>query len=187
MNKKRSYTDKEIVEGCSKNDRYFQELVYKQYFPKMLSLCLRYTQDRGKAMEIVNNGFLRVFKKVHTFSSQGSFEGWVRKLVYNSISDYYRKNKKYGETMVFEEKETSQEAKVIGDLYAKDILKYVSKLPPATSKVFELYVLEGFTHAEIGKKLSISDGTSKWHLASARKSLKLMLKQQKKNSYEKQQ
>ena len=179
----KEYTDEEIIRGCVANDRFFQEILYRKYFAKMMQLCFRYTSDRDKALEIVNNGFLRVFQKIEKYSFKGSFEGWVRKLVFHCISDYFRKESKYAETIIFESYEKADNASILNQMYVEDILRMVRTLPPATRKVFELYAIEGYTHVEIGKELGISSGTSKWHLAEARKKLKIMLKTLQTSNY----
>ena len=92
MNKQKTYSEQDLVAGCVRNERRFQELLYRQYFPKMMGMCMRYTKDRDIAMQIVNNGFLRVFKKIDQFSFKGSLEGWIRRLVYHSVSDYFKKH-----------------------------------------------------------------------------------------------
>ena len=177
MLKKQKYTEQEIVEGCVRNERNFQEILYRQHIAKMMQMCMRYTNDKDKAMEIVNSGFLRVFQKLHTFSFKGSLEGWIRKLVYHSISDYFKKESKYLQFLVFEERDTSETEKVHSELYAEDLLKIVNTLPPATQQVFRLYAIDGYTHVEISKRLAISVGTSKWHLSNARKILKKLIDQ----------
>jgi RNA polymerase sigma-70 factor (ECF subfamily) len=172
------YSEKEIVEGCVRNERFFQELLYRTHFERMIAMCMRYTDDRDIGMEIVNNGFLRVFKKLDTFSFKGSLEGWIRKLVYHSLSEYFKKHSKYLQFLVFEDHDTSVSANALSNMYEEDLLKMVDTLPPATKQVFQLYAIEGFTHPEIAKRLSISTGTSKWHLATAREKLKQLIKQQ---------
>ena len=173
----KTMSEKELIDGCIRNDRRFQELLYRRYFAKMMAMCLRYTHDREQAMDIVNNGFLRVFKKLHTFEFKGSLEGWVRRLVYHSISDYFKKNAKYIKHIVLEEKDDSQSEKAYQNLFFEDILKMVDRLPPATKDVFRLYAIEGYTHKEIAVNLGISEGTSKWHLSNARAKLRSMLEQ----------
>jgi len=180
LKKRTEYTDEDLVHGCVQNSRSFQEILYRKYFSKMMHMCLRYTDDRDKAMEIVNNGFLRVFKKIDTFSFKGSLEGWIRKLVYHSLSDYFKKNSKYLHFLVFEERDAKVTESALDKIYAEDILKMVDTLPPATQKVFKLYAIEGFTHVEIAKKENISVGTSKWHLSEARKKLKKLIEQNNK-------
>ena len=183
MKTEKKYTETEIIRGCVNNDRFFQEMLYRKHFPKMMGLCLRYTKDRDKALEILNDGFLRVFQKVHTFAFKGSFEGWIRKLVFHSLSDHFRKESKYAETIIFEERDAVIGSGILNGMYVEDILKMVKTLPPATQKVFEMYAIEGFTHVEIGEQLGISTGTSKWHLSEARKKLRRMLELYKNSEY----
>lgn len=183
MFKKRKNNEHEIVEGCVRNERKSQELLYREHFDTMMRMCMRYTNDRDKAMEIVNVGFLKVFQKIHTFQFKGSLEGWIRRLVFHCLSDYYRKNSKYLQFMVFEERDQSSLEKAHSNLYAEDILKMVNTLPPATQEVFRLYAIEGFTHLEISKNVGISVGTSKWHLSNARKILKKLIDQNNLRQY----
>ncbi len=173
--KKASHTEKELVEGCVRNDRYSQELLYRQHFPAMMRMCMRYTNDREKAMEIVNTGFLRVFKKLHTFSFKGSLEGWIRRLVFHSISDYFKKPSNKVHFMIFEDHDQPFDMHALESLYAEDILKMVEMLPPATKRVFKLFAIDGYSHPQIAKQLNISAGTSKWHLSAARKKLQQMI------------
>ena len=175
MWKKRTYTDQELVQGCAKNDRKHQELLYRRYFDSMMHMCLRYTDDRDIAMQIVNNGFLRAFKNIDQFSFKGALEGWLRKIVYHSLSDYYKKHSKYIQFLVFEEKEEAIPETALSSMYAEDILNLVNELPPATKMVFQLYAIEGYPHKEIAAQLNISIGTSKWHLSTARKTLKQLI------------
>jgi len=176
MLKPSKYSEKELVAGCIKNDRRAQEELYRKYFRTMMGMCMRYTDDREIAMEIVNNGLLRVYKKLDTFSFKGSLEGWIRKLVYHSLSEYFKKNSKYMQFLVFEERDARIEQEALSNIYVEDILKLVDLLPPATQQVFKLYAIEGYSHAEIAEQVSISVGTSKWHLANARKKLQLLIK-----------
>lgn len=172
---KKNYTDQELIEGCIRNDRRMQEAFYKRFFPEMLRMCLRYTRDEDTAIEIVNNGFLRVFKKLHTYAFKGSLEGWVRRLVYHSMADYYRDNARYLHFLVLEERDEVVPERGHDVFYEEEILKAVSALPPVSQEVFRLYAIEGYSHAEIADNLSISEGTSKWHLSTARQKLRAML------------
>jgi len=164
-----------LIKGCAANQRRAQEELYRLFFPKMIAMCYRYTSDDDRALMIVNDGFLKVFQKIKTFEHRGSFEGWVRRLVFNSISDHFRKEKKYMKLMVFEETEKKSEELVLDRLFYDDLLKLVNKLPGNTHKVFNLYAIEGYNHREISELLHISEGTSKWHLSEARKKLKQLL------------
>ncbi len=171
----KKYTEQELVDGCAGNDRRAQEALYRLFFPEMLRMCRRYTRDEDTAIEIANNGFLRVFKKIHTFSFKGSLEGWVRRLVYHSMADYYRDNARYLHFLVFEERDEAVPERGNESFYEEDILRAVLQLPPVSQQVFRLYAIEGYSHAEIAESLSISEGTSKWHLSTARQKLREML------------
>lgn len=169
-------TEEEMVAGCAGNDRRAQEAMYRRYFPDMMRMCLRYTKDENTAIEIVNNGFLRVFKKIHTFSFKGSLEGWVRKLIYHSMADYFRENARYLHFLVLEDHDQAQPERSTEPFYEEDILQAVRSLPPVSQEVFRLYAIEGYSHAEIAGRLHISEGTSKWHLSTARQRLRELLK-----------
>ena len=176
----REYSDAELVSGCKTNDRIFQEALYRKYFRTMMSMCRRYTNDSEIAMTICNDGFLKVFKKIDTFSFKGSLEGWIRRIVYRCMSDHFRRDSKYIQFMVFDEVEKSDTSEIIPGLFFEDLLKLLDKLPGKSEKVFRLYAIEGFNHREIGETLGISENTSKWHLSNARKKLQQLLKEQTK-------
>ena len=173
---KKNFTEQELVEGCVRNDRRAQEAFYRLFFPEMLRMCLRYTRDEDTAIEIVNNGFLRVFKKIHTFAFKGSLEGWVRRLVYHSMADYFRNNARYLHFLVLEERDDIVPERSHDAFYEEEILKAVSALPPVSQQVFRLYAIEVYSQAEIADNLSISEGTSKWHVNHARTQLQNWIK-----------
>ncbi|MEE9438102.1 MAG: RNA polymerase sigma factor [Saprospiraceae bacterium] len=166
---------RQLIDGCKQNDRKSQEQLYRCLFDKMLAMCRRYTQDEDKQITIINDGFLKVFKKIDTYNYSGSFEGWVRRLVFNSLSDYFRKENKYLKFMIFNDEDIDKGYEPAQELYYQDIIKLTDFLPSKTKKVFYKYAIEGYTHKDIGKTLNISEGTSKWHLSEARKKLKELL------------
>jgi len=172
---------KNIITGCIANDRRSQELLYRKYFHTMMGMCMRHTQDKSEAQMILNNGFLKVFKKIDTYSGKGSFEGWIRKIVYHSISDYFRSNSKYLKFLVFEEYDSKVEG-IDEKLHEEDILKMIKAIPESSAAVFTLYCIEGYTHKEIAELKNISVGTSKWHLANARKKLQELILQSRSNN-----
>ena len=167
--------ERELVAGCVRNDRRSQEALYRRFFPTMLRMCQRHTRNRDEALEIINSGFLRVFQKLHTFQFKGSLEGWIRRLVYHSLADYYRKADRNLHFLSVEDRDAPVPSEGLQNLYLEDILKLVDFLPNATRDVFVLYAIDGFNHREIGEKLNISEGTSKWHLSNARKRLKQLM------------
>lgn len=162
-----------LVKGCKDNDRRTQELVYKKYFPAILSMCRKYTTDEDELISIINDGFLKVYIKIGQFEGTGSFEGWIKRLVFTSLSDYFRKKNRgvkfieLGEFMGNQQEESN----ALSDLYFEDVVKNLSLLPEASKRVFILYHMEGYSHSDISEKMNISEGTSKWHVHNARKIL----------------
>lgn len=178
MAKPEQFTERELVEGCVRNDRFFQEMLFRRYFPTMMRMCRRYANDQDTAMEIVNIGFLRVFQKIDTFAFKGSLEGWIRRLVFHSLSDYYKKQNRKGiHFLDIEDRDAPVRSEAISNLHFEDIIKLVDMLPDATRNVFYLYAIEGYSHKEIGEQMRISEGTSKWHLSVARKKLRDLIQQ----------
>ena len=177
MANKIQYSDEErqLVQGCIDNDRRSQELFYRKYFPTMYRMCYRYAGKEEEALEILNTGFLRVFTKLHTFSWQGSLEGWIRRLIFHSLADYYRKHDRKLRFLPVEDWDAPADATPLHNLYFEDMVSLIDQLPKATREVFWLYAVDGYTHVEIGDRLGISAGTSKWHLSNARQKLKKLI------------
>lgn len=164
-----------LIEGCKHNDRQSQEKLYRHYFGMMLTMCMRYISDRNKAAEVVNDGFVKVFKSIGQYESRGSFEGWMRRIVYHSLADTIRKDNRYLKFMVFEDHESQTRHRILDKLYEEDLLKLIEELPPASGDIFILYAVEGYSHKEIAELKNISIGTSKWHLSEARKKLQNLI------------
>lgn len=144
----------------------------------MMNLCLRYTKNETDAMEALNTGFYKVYKNISRFdAAKASFYTWIRTIIIHSCLDLIKGRD--SETLTGE-MEQAAHADVppvaVSNLSANDILKLVRELPPTTQAVFNLYVMEGYQHGEIGKLMGISEGTSKWHLSEARKKLQRMIK-----------
>jgi RNA polymerase sigma factor (sigma-70 family) len=163
-----------IIEGCKEQSRAAQSKLYQMLSPKMMSMVRRYI-DYDKYMlaeEILNNGFLKVFQKIDTYKFEGSFEGWVRRVVFHCLSDYIRQNIKYHDKTVFVEKDQEFNANPSSNFDYNDLMKLIYQLPETSRTVFNMYAIEGFSHKEISDQLSISEGTSKWHVFEARRILK---------------
>ena len=169
----------ELIKGCIQNERSSQERLYKLFYPRMMALVKRYIDEDMQAEEVLNNGYLRAFQKISQYTFQGSFEGWLRKIVFHAVSDYVKQNMKYNEKIVLVEKDQYVHRDHAENLYYNELLQLVQSLPVATRAVFNMYVLEGYPHKEIGKILGISEGTSKWHLSEGRRILKEKIEQQK--------
>lgn len=152
----------------------------------MVGICIRYTKNESDAVEVLNNGFLKVFKNIDKYKpEQGSVYTWIRTIVINSCLDFIKASQraeKHHE--LTDEVEVHVEPEAIKKIKASALLNLVRQLPPATMAVFNLYVIEGFSHREIASLLTISDGTSKWHLSEARKTLQKLIHQQDVQIYE---
>lgn len=173
-----------IIDGCKRDDRKAQEHLYRSYYRVMMNLCLRYTKNESDALEVLNMGFLKVFRNMKRYDpAQGSLYTWIRTVVINSCLDHIKiKQKEIKAQELNEAAEVEVEPEIIRKLKAGSILNLVQKLPPATQGVFNLFVMEGYGHKEIAQLLQISEGTSKWHLSEARKLLKQLLLQQDNHS-----
>ncbi len=167
---KRTYTEEELVKGCIRNERRFQELLYRRYFDKMFAMCRKHVTNEDEAFSILNNGFLRVFTKLDLYGFKGSLEGWIRRIIYHAMIEYLRDRNKYMQFIVLDEPQDRQDRQhgALQQMYHEDIVKLIDKVPATSRRVFELYAIEGYTHREIGEMLGISENTSKWHLANAR-------------------
>ncbi len=172
------WIDKSVLEGCIKNDRKAQELLYKQFYGPMIGLCMRYTRNEEDALEVLHNGFLKVYKHLASYDAgKASLYTWIKTIMVNSAIDFIRSRQKFKNQV--ELKETHEAGSIDNEavqrMGAAELLKLIQKLPMATQTVFNLYIIEGYNHREIGNILGISDGTSKWHLSEARRQLKQLL------------
>jgi len=167
-----------LINSCINNDRLAQEQLYRSYYKSMMNLCLRYTKDETSAMEVLNIGFYKVFKNILRYdASKASFYTWARTIIVNTCIDKITlKQKDFITHEINEAEEVNIDAEAIQEMKAEAILQLVRSLPPATQAVFNLYIIEGYGHKEIGVLLKISEGTSKWHLSEARKKLQQSLK-----------
>jgi RNA polymerase sigma-70 factor (ECF subfamily) len=169
--------DNQLIKQSLKNSRKAQKLLYNKYAPKMLRLCTYYIKDLQQSEEVMLNGFFKVFTKLSTYSHNGSFEGWIRKImIWESIS-YLRKRKQLIFTNEIEIYGTFIENEVELNIAVEDLHQYVNQLPNGCKVVFNLYVIDGYKHVEIAEILKISEGTSKTQLFRARKTLQKMISQ----------
>jgi len=171
------WVDKSIVEGCINNDRRAQELLYKQFYGPMIAICIRYTRNEEDALEVLHNGFLKVYKHIGTYdAAKASLYTWIKTIIVNSAIDFIRSSQKFkNNTELKESHESGIDNEAIQRMSATELLQLIKRLPQATQTVFNLYVVEGYNHREIAAMLGISDGTSKWHLSEARRQLQQLL------------
>lgn len=177
----------EHIEGCARNSRESQKTIYSSFYGYALTICERYAGNNEDAVEILNDGFLKIFKEIHKYrpaytDSMASFKGWLRKIMVYTAIDHYRKIKKhlvnnYTDPSLLQI--ATQYETALDKLSYEEILKAIRLLSPAYRTVFNLFVMEGLSHDEIAKKLGIAEGTSKSNLAKARIQLqKILLKEQ---------
>ncbi len=176
----------ELIAGCRAGNRKAQELLYKFFAAKMLGVCMRYATDKMEAEDMLQNGFIKVFGKMADFKNEGSFEGWVRRIMVHSSIEYYRKHHKMMHLVELDAPGAEQAVHpaAASNLEAKDLLAMIQTLLPGYRMVFNLYAIEGFAHKEIGEMLNISEGASKSQLSRARTILKEMVNKTEGVKYE---
>ncbi len=165
-----------LVEKCIEDNRLYQEAFYRKFAPKMYGVCKNYTNNRDEAMDFLQDGFISVFNNLHKFRFEGSLEGWVRKIIVYRIIETLRRKKRYNEVLLDTEKELIVEPEDFEietkNTTAQKIKELVNNLPQKAALILKLYVIEGFTHAEIAEITGVSIGTSKSQLNRARKLIK---------------
>jgi len=168
--------DDNILKGCIEGNRAAQEALYNFYAPKMFGICLRYSYDHHSAEDLLQEGFIKAFHNLDRFRSEGSFEGWLKRIFVNTAIEQYRKNQKQKVSPLNDEvyNATTQHG-ILEKLATDDLLKIIQLLPLGYRTVFNLYVIEGFSHREIADSLKISEGTSKSQLARAKAYIQKLL------------
>lgn len=169
--------ESDLIEGCIRGDRKMQRELYNRYAPKMYGLCLRYASNSEEAEDILQEGFIKVFNKIGSFRKEGSFEGWMRRIFVNTAIEQFRK--KIHLQPITEYEENTVEGKylsVLDSMAEKDIIQLVQQLSPGYRTVFNMYVVEGYTHKQIADALGISEGTSKSQLSRAKQILQELVK-----------
>ncbi|TAE18563.1 MAG: RNA polymerase sigma factor [Bacteroidetes bacterium] len=171
--------EEQMLKGCQAGQAHAQQKLYQQFYGKMMSVCLRYAKDREEAQDILQEGFIKVFASLSHFKNEGSLEGWVRRIMVNTaINHYHRYKKQQAETSLDHDLQEQyslthnfDDIDVIQKINYEELLLLIRSLPPAYQTVFNLYVIEGYSHKEIGEMLQINEGTSKSNLAKARMKL----------------
>ena len=165
---------RDIIAGCIAGNRSCQSDLYNLFSPKMMIVCLRYSKNLEEAEEILQDGFIRVFKFINQFKSEGSFEGWVRKIMVNCALQKLR-NQINLRPLISLNTETHDEAcedAIIETISGREMMQLVQALSPAYRMVFNLYHFEGYKHREIAELLNVEEGTSKSNLAQAKRILR---------------
>jgi RNA polymerase sigma-70 factor (ECF subfamily) len=172
LSEKSNYTisESDLIKGCIAGDRRMQEELYRRFSPKMYAVCLRYANNADDAQDLLQEGFIKVYRNLHRFRAEGSFEGWIRRVFVNTSIEHFRKKSTKLSMVTDKEENTIEDADItaLHKLAEKDIINIIQELSPGYRTVFNLYVVEGYSHKEIGELLGISEGTSKSQLARAK-------------------
>jgi RNA polymerase sigma factor (sigma-70 family) len=183
-------TEAQLIVALKRGESRAHKVVYERYAGKMLAVCTRYCANRDDAEEVMLDGFMRVFEKIDQFREDGSFEGWIRRIMVTESLMFLRKTKQWRQEIAIDEvTEEADYAWADAAVNENDLLRLVNQLPDGYRTIFNLYAIEGYTHAEIAEMLGISEGTSKSQLSRTRMLLQANLKKMEQDlrtvSYEK--
>ena len=170
-------SEEDLINRCLKNDQKAHEVLYKRFAPKMYGVCMRFAKNQMEADDILQEGFIKVFTNLKSFRNEGSLEGWIRRTIVNTAINLYKKNLKHQKDTDLEQAEViqNQETNSLEKLSVQELLKLIMELPTGYRVVFNLNVIEGYSHKEIGDLLKISENTSKSQLSRARLALQKKL------------
>lgn len=169
----------ELIHSCREDDRKAINALYEYCFHLLMPVCFRYNKNEEDARAAYNNGFIKILKGLEKLDGEVNYNAWFRRIMVNSLIDEYRKNKKYNDRISRSDDERELDFFSVGtqndaesNLGCENIVAMITELPETTATVFNMYVIDGYSHKEIGEILGMSDGTSKWHLSTARKMLR---------------
>lgn len=166
--------EQRLVAGCKRGESWAQKELYELYAAPMMSLCIRYTADYDEAKDVVQDGFIKIFTKINQFQSKGSLSGWIRQIFVNTALEYLLKRDLGTTSFLIEDiPEAGQpfDNQHIEQISENDLMECIAELPPSIRTVFNMYAIEGFSHAEIAEKLEIQENSSRAQYAKARKLL----------------
>lgn len=161
--------ENELIQQCLSNNVLAQNELYRRFAGKMMGVCMRYAKNRDDAKDILQDAFVRVYLNLRSFKAEGSFEGWIKRIMINTAIKHYRKNLKFANNVDIEAAyDVGFDNNIIGKMAVNELMDKVQVMPDGYRTIFNLYIIEGYQHNEIGEMLGISEGTSKSQLARAR-------------------
>ena len=172
--------DRSLIDGCIQGESKAQKQLYEKYAPAMMSICLRYVREKETARDLMHDGFVTLFTKIHTYSGNGSFRAWIKKIIVNTVLEYFRKNDilrfstNIDNAYYLEDTDIS----VFEQMSADELLECVYQLPDGCRTIFNMYAIEGYSHAEIAQMLNIQESTSRSQYVRARQTLQKMIAKQ---------
>lgn len=168
-----NFNESNLIRACIRNEKWAQKLIYEEYYSGMLGVCMRYANNDEDALDILHEGFIKVFKYIGKYKPGTSLHAWIRRIMVNTAIDYYRKAiRRRTEDITEAYQLSTQDADAVSQCSEKEILAAVQQLSPAYRAVFNLYVIEGYSHKEIAEYLNITESTSRSNLVKARSRLK---------------
>ena len=175
MKHKRSLPEHELIEQCKKNNRKAQRQLYERFGPKMKFVCRRYLTDKNNTEDVLNQGFLKVFNKLNSFQTEGSFEGWIKRIIINTCLDQNRKDKEFLASLDHIPESLQPVSIDYSGLNMDYILQAINALPLGYKTVFNLVEVDGYNHKEVGNMLQITESASRSQLAKAKQALRKKL------------
>ena len=168
-----NFNESNLIRACIRNEKWAQKLIYEEYYSSMMGVCLRYANNDEDALDILHEGFIQVFKYIGKYKPGTPLSAWIRRIMVNTAIDYYRKAiRRRTEDITEAYQLSAQDADAVSQCSEKEILAAVQQLSPAYRAVFNLYVIEGYSHKEIADYLNITESTSRSNLVKARSRLK---------------
>lgn len=169
--------EQQLISGCQNGDRRAQKQLYEAFSGKMMGVCLRYCKDRETARDLLHDGFLKVYSHIVDYEGKGSFEGWIRRIMINTALEHIRKQNDGGYRLNIEEAYTLSNGDIciLDKMQAEELIKLIQKLPNIYRTVFNLFVVEGYSHREIADEMNITESSSRVYLTRAKQSLQEML------------
>jgi len=166
----------DFIQACIRKEEWAQKRMYEEHYSIAYPVCLRYANDSEEALDILHDGFIKIFNNISKYKSGTSLKAWIKRVMVNTAIDHYRKKvRKRTESIDTAYDITSYEIDAVSQISAKEIIKALQELTPAYRSVFNLYVIEGFPHKEVANKLNITESTSRSNLVKARNKLKTIL------------
>lgn len=170
----------DIIEACARQEQWAQQILYEEFFGSLMGISLRYAGSYDEAMDILHDGFIKIFQKINQYYPGTSLKSWMSRIIVNTAIDYYRKNKRFQTDELDAVYNISdQNPGPLQNLAEKELLLCIQQLPPTYRAVFNLYVVEGYSHKEIGLKIGITESTSRSNLVKARQKLQVMVEHRK--------
>ncbi|GLR18193.1 RNA polymerase sigma factor [Portibacter lacus] len=170
------HNEESFIQACVRNEKWAQKKLYEDYYGAMMPLCMRYTNNREDALDVLHEGFIKVFRNISKYKPGTSLNSWIRRIMVNTSIDYYRKmSRRRTEDLDAVFDVSSSDPDALSEMSAQEIIDALQLLTPAYRTVFNLYVIEGYPHKEIAKILNITESTSRSNLVKARTKLKNIL------------